>query len=57
VAAAVSAAPDLKSRDRMGDEFYEGKLFKEDLEKNHVPMLEKYEVVVVENKDGLVDWR
>ena len=49
--------PDLKSRDRMRDEFYEGKLFKEDLEKNHVPMLEKYEVVLVEAKDGLGVWR
>jgi hypothetical protein len=53
----MRAFPDLKSRERMRDEFYEGKLFKEDLEKNHVPMLEKYEVVVVETEDGLGSWR
>ena len=49
--------PDLKTRVRMRDEFYGGKLFKEDLEKNHVPMLEKYDVVVVEAEDGLGSWR
>jgi hypothetical protein len=53
----MRAFPDLKGRDRMRDEFYAGKLFREDLEKNHVPMLEKYDVVVVEAKDGLGEWR
>jgi hypothetical protein len=49
--------PDPKSRDRMRHEFYEGKLFEKDLEQTHVPMLEKYDVVVVEAKDGLGEWR
>jgi NIPSNAP len=53
----MRAFPDIESRERMRDEFYEGKLFKEDLEKNHVPMLEKYDVVVVETEDGLGSWR
>jgi hypothetical protein len=53
----MRAFPDLKSRERMRDEFYEGKLFKEDLERNHVPMLEKYDAVVVEAKGGLGEWR
>jgi hypothetical protein len=53
----MRAFPDLKTRERMRDEFYEGKLFKEDLEKNHVPMLEKYYVVVVDAKNGLGECR
>ena len=53
----MRAFPDLKSRERMRDEFYEGKLFKEDLEKNHVPMLNNYSIIVVEAKDGLGAWR
>ena len=48
--------PDLKSREQMRDQFYEGRLFKEDLEQSLVPMLEKYDVVVVEAKDGLGSW-
>jgi hypothetical protein len=53
----MRAFPDLKARDRMRHEFYEGKLFKTDLEQNHVPMLEKYDVVVVEAENGLGEWR
>ena len=52
----MRAFPDLKSREKLRNQFYESKLFKEDLEKNHVPMLEKYDVVVVEAKDGLGSW-
>ena len=48
--------PDLNSREQMRDQFYEGELFKEDLEQNLVPILEKYDVVVVEAKDGLGSW-
>jgi hypothetical protein len=53
----MRAFPDLKTRERMRGEFYEGKLFKEDLKKNHVPMLEKYSVVAVEAHEGLERWR
>jgi len=41
----------------MRDEFYEGKLWKEELEQKLMPILEKYDVVVVEAKEGLGDWR
>ena len=53
----VRGFPDLKSRERMRDEFYEGKLWKEELEEKLMPMIEKYDVVVVEAKNGLGDWR
>jgi hypothetical protein len=53
----VRAFPDLKSRERMRDEFYEGKLWKEELEQKLMPMIERYDVVVVEAKNGLGDWR
>ena len=53
----MRAFPDLKSREKMRDQFYEGKLWKEELEHKLMPILEKYEVVVVEAKEGLGDWR
>jgi hypothetical protein len=53
----MRAFPDLKSRTRMRDEFYEGKLGKEDLEQKLMPMLEKYDVVVVEANGGLGSWQ
>ncbi len=36
--------------------FYEGELWKRELENVLMPMLEKYEVVVVEDPEGLVRW-
>jgi len=48
--------PDLPSREPMKAKFYEGKLFKEELEHVLLPMLDKYDVVVVEDRDGLVRW-
>ena len=53
----MRAFPDLKSRQKMRHEFYEGKLWKEELQQKLMPILEKYEVVVVEAKEGLGDWR
>ena len=35
---------------------YEGGLWKGELENVLLPMLEKYEVIVVENADRLVHW-
>jgi NIPSNAP protein len=49
--------PDLQSRERMRNEFYEGKLWKDELEGKLMPILEKFDVVIVEAKDGLGDWR
>jgi hypothetical protein len=48
--------PDLPSREPMKAKFYEGELWKSELESVLLPMLEKYEVVVVEDVDGLVRW-
>jgi len=49
--------PDLQSREPMKAKFYEGELWKLELENLLMPMIEKYEVVLVEDKEGLIDWR
>jgi hypothetical protein len=46
--------PDLSSRDPMKAKFYEGELWKSELEQILMPMLEKYEVVLVEDGEGVV---
>lgn len=46
--------PDLLSRDPMRAKFYEGELWKTELEHVLLPMLEKYDVVVVEDAEGLI---
>jgi hypothetical protein len=48
--------PDIASRDPMKAKFYEGELWKRELENVLLPMLEKYEVVLVEDRDGLIHW-
>ncbi len=48
--------PDIASREPMKEKFYEGELWKGELEKVLMPMIEKYEVVVVEDAEGLVRW-
>lgn len=48
--------PDVPSREPMKAKFYEGELWKSELESILMPMLEKYEVVVVDDADGLVRW-
>lgn len=48
--------PDLASREPMKSKFYEGELWKRELESVLMPMLEKYEAVVVEDAGGLVHW-
>ena len=48
--------PDLPSREPMKKKFYEGELWKRELENLLMPMLEKYEVVVVEDAENLVHW-
>jgi hypothetical protein len=45
--------PDRSSREPMKNEFYEGKLFKEELEHLLLPMLERYEVMLLEDAEGL----
>jgi hypothetical protein len=48
--------PDLPSREPMKEEFYEGELWKGELENILLPMLEKYDVVVVEDPEELIHW-
>jgi hypothetical protein len=48
--------PDLPSREPMKAKFYEGQLWKSELENVLMPMLEKYDAVVVEDPDGLIHW-
>jgi hypothetical protein len=48
--------PDLPSREPMKAKFYEGELWKSELESVLMPMLEKYDVVLVEDPDGLIPW-
>src|SRR6201984_406756 len=44
--------PDLQSREPMKAKFYEGELWKQELENLLMPMLEKYEVVLVDDPEG-----
>jgi hypothetical protein len=48
--------PDLASREPMKAKFYEGALWKGELENVLMPMLEKYEVVLADDPEGLVHW-
>lgn len=48
--------PGAASREPMKAKFYEGKLWKSELEAVLMPMLEKYDVVLVEDADGLIRW-
>jgi hypothetical protein len=48
--------PDLQSREPMKARFYEGELWKSELENVLMPMIEKYEVVLVDDPEGLVRW-
>ncbi len=48
--------PDLASRQPMKAQFYEGELWKRELESVLLPMPEKYALVVVEDPDGMVHW-
>lgn len=48
--------PDLLSRDPMKAKFYEGELWKQKLENLLMPMLEKFEVVLIDDPDHLLHW-
>jgi hypothetical protein len=49
--------PDLASREPLKQQFYEGELWKQELEQKLMPMIESYEVVVVEAAHGLGSWQ
>jgi hypothetical protein len=48
--------PDLESRDPMKARFYEGELWKKELEGVLLPMLEKYDVVLIEDAENRIHW-
>ena len=48
--------PDLESREPMKAKFYEGELWKGELENLLMPMLDKYDVVLVEDPNGSIRW-
>jgi NIPSNAP protein len=48
--------PDLDSRDGLKARLYEGDLWKNELEAQLMPMLDKYDVVLVDDPDGLIRW-
>jgi hypothetical protein len=48
--------PNLDSREPMKAKFYEGELWKSELENVLMPMIEKYDVVLVDDPDALVRW-
>jgi len=45
----MRAFPNLESREPMKEQFYEGELWKRELEGVLMPMIEKYEVVLVDD--------
>ncbi len=48
--------PDLATRDAMKESFYEGPLWKNELEDIMMPMLERDDVVLVEADESAVQW-
>ena len=48
--------PDLASREPMKAQFYEGELWKTELEPVLMPMIEKYDVLLVGDPDNLILW-
>ena len=53
----MRAFPDMETREPMKAAFYEGPLWKDELEAKLMPMIEKYDVVVVEADGGLGEWQ
>ena len=48
--------PSLESREPMKAKFYEGELWKSELEAVLMPMIERYEVVLVDDTEELIRW-
>jgi len=48
--------PDIASREPMKARFYEGELWKRELENILLPMLDRYEVVLVEDPEQQIRW-
>jgi NIPSNAP len=48
--------PDVASREPMKARFYEGDLWKRELEAILMPMIDRYDVVLVDDPEGLIRW-
>lgn len=48
--------PDLASREPLKAKFYEGELWKRELEHVLMPMLERFDVVLVDDPEGHIRW-
>ena len=48
--------PDVASREPMKARFYEGDLWKRELEATLMPMIDRYDVVLVDDPQGLIRW-
>jgi len=46
----------MEAREPMKAKFYEGELWKTELEQTLMPLLEKYDVVLVEDVEGRFNW-
>ena len=46
--------PSLEERDRMKEEFYEGELWKKELEGIAMPVIDSYDVILCETSPGCV---
>lgn len=51
----MRAFPDLAAREPLKAQFYEGELWKQELEGQLMPMIEKYDVVVIDD-EGQLNW-
>jgi hypothetical protein len=48
--------PDLPSREPLKASFYEGELWKRELESVLMPMIDRYDVVLVDDPAHLIHW-
>jgi hypothetical protein len=48
--------PTLEARDPLKASFYEGSLWKQELEHQLMPLIDKYDVVLVDDPEQLVHW-
>jgi hypothetical protein len=48
--------PDLSSREPLKAKFYEGELWKQEFEHILMPMMDKYEVVLVDDPENQIHW-
>lgn len=48
--------PDLASREPMKAKFYEGEIWKRELEHVLMPMLDRFDVALVDDPDGRIRW-